>query len=448
MSLGSGALVLAAGLTTALSTSCRGRDVEFDCEYSRDQFDQEIDGQGELRDEISTKAPFAAAMVLTAEGVDRLLGSTAEELPFTGTIPFGPSSIDFEPDGAPTIEVADVPGCSNCILYSVDFLVELGFGTSDISSGTGNAKLAVPIVLEPGEGGKTNLVAAYEESEMEEFEVTVYGLDSEEYEGMASAISVLMEESLKEEFGPTTLLEFEPIGLGDGEVELAARELISFPEANALALGLGTNLKLPKGAGLDIQPELTEDIPMSLQFDPDLLLAMSQRMLAEGNIPQFYDKKGNPDSDGELAATIEDVEGTDSGDARLDTTFRVWRLEGGFCGYAEANLPLFVELDGENCEAELPAASCDIKIVPGNVEVIRGKGIGSLAAEEDQVVADNQHLLDNFRGAVAHHMGLTVNYDSLSIEGKAIYFTTKGVEVAPGLLKTELDFVVVELEAP
>ena len=36
-------------------------------------------------------------------------------------------------------------------------------------------------------------------------------------------------------------------------------------------------------------------------------------------------------------------------------------------------------------------------------------------------------MLDTFKGAVAKQMGLTVNYDSLSIPGKAIYFFTKNV---------------------
>lgn len=427
---------LGLGLAAVLALGgCRGRDVEFDCEYSSDLFEQQSEGKGELADELPDEGPYPAAMLLTAEGINKLLGSTVEDdTPFTGEVPFGPTKIQFEPENAPVIEIADIPGCSNCIYYSIDFLVDLGFGDMDVSSGTGNAKMAIPMKLELAEGGGTTLIAAYDEAEIQEFEVTVYGLDSEEYEGMAEAISILMEENVKEQFGPTELLTFDPLGLGDGDVELAARELETFPEANSLALWLATNMKLPKSAALDIQPELPDELPMGMQFSTGLLLGMEQRMLEEGNVPRYYDRDGNPDDDGEFAVTIEEVEGSGAGDGRLDTIFRVWRLEGGYCGYAEADLPLFVEVDEENE---------DLRVVPGTVEVLRGKGVGSLAAEEDDVVADNQHLLDNFRGAVAKHMGLTVNYDSLSITGKVVYFFTKQVDVEADALRSGLDFVVV-----
>ncbi len=417
-------------------TGCRGRDVEFDCEFSSDAFAEATKNDGKLKEEISSKGPYAAAMVLTSEGINKLLSSSVQDdVPFTGEVPFGPSSIHFEPDGDPVIEIAEVKGCKNCILYSIDFLVELGFGEDDISSGTGNAKLAVPMVLEPREDGATTLVAAYQDAEIIEFEVTVYGLDSEEYAGMAEAISVLMEENVKEQFGPTELLTFEPIGLGDGDVQLAARQLLTFPDDDALALGLGTNIVMPSGTELDIDPKLPEGITMSMQFHTELLLGMERRMLTEGNVPRYYDQNGEPDDDGELAVSIEEVEGVADSAARLDTIFRVWRLEGGYCGYAEAGLPLFIEIDEEDQ---------DLRVRPGNVEVIRGKGIGSLAAEEDEVVQDNQHLLDNFKGAVAKHMSLTINYDSLSIPEKVVYFFTQDVEVSPKALRTHLDFVVVD----
>lgn len=429
-----GALGLGLAVLAGLS-GCRGRDVEFDCEYSSDLFDEEKKKDGELVDALPDKGPYAAAMVLSAEGINKLLGSTVEdEVPFTGEVPFGPAKITFEPDGEPVIEIADVPGCSNCIYYSIDFLVELGQGDEPISSGTGNAKMAIPMKLELTDDGGTKLIAAYDEAEIDEFEVTVYGLDSEEYKGMAEAIAILMEENVREQFGPTELLTFAPLGLGDGDVQLAARELETFPEANTLALWLATNMVLPSGSSLDLEPELAEGLPMGMQFSTGLLLGMERRMLVEGNVPRYYDSDGNPDDDGEFAVTIEDVEGTGTGDGRLDTIFRVWRLSGGYCGYAEADLPLYVDIDEEDE---------DLSVKPGNVEVLRGKGIGSLAAEEDDVVADNQHLMDNFRGAVAKHMGLTINYDSLSITGKVIYFFTKDVQVEPDALRSGLDFVVV-----
>jgi hypothetical protein len=431
---GTGAVVFGLAMLVELG-GCRGRDVEFDCEYSSDLFSQQVEGAGELADALPDKGPYSAAMVLSAEGINKLLGGTVDDdVPFTGEVPFGPTTIFFEPENDPVIEIAEIKGCSNCIYYSIDFLVELGQDGMNFSTGTGNAKMAIPMQLEPIDGGGTKLIAAYEEAEIKEFEVTVYGLDSEEYEGMSEAISILMEENVKEQFGPTELLTFEPLGLGDGDVELAARELETFPEANSLALWLATNMKLPKSAALDIQPELPEELPMGMQFSTGLLLGMEQRMLEEGNVPRYYDRDGNPDEDGEFAVTIEDVEGSGAGDGRLDTIFRVWRLEGGYCGYAEADLPLFVEVD-ETDE--------DLRVVPGTVEVLRGKGVGSLAAEEDDVVADNQQLLDNFRGAVAKHMGLTINYDSLSITGKVVYFFTKQVDVEADALRSNLDFVVV-----
>jgi hypothetical protein len=418
------------------AAGCRGRDVEFDCEYSRELYALETERDGALHEEVPTKGPWPAALVLTTEGINQLLASTVEDdVPFTGEVPFGPSNIFFEPESDPVIEIAEVPGCENCLLYSIDFLVELDFGTSDISSGTGNAKLAIPMILEPGEGGTSTLVAAYDQSEIIEFEVTVYGLDSDEYEGMSEAISILMERNVKEQFGPTELLEFDAIGLGDGVVQLSARELTSHPEAGAVSLGLGTNLVLPDGADLDVDPVVPDGHLASLQFAPGLLQAILERMIAEGNIPRTYDADGRPAEGGEHAASIVAVEGADTEEDRLDTRFRVWRLRDGYCGYVEADLPLFVELDEEDQ---------DLAVRPGAVGVLSGKGVGSIVAEEEDLVAENQALLETFKAAVAKHVSITVNYDELSIPGKVVYFFTKDVQVTPAALSTYLDFLVVE----
>jgi hypothetical protein len=416
---------------------CRGEDISVDCETRGQEFfrraEQEVTP---LLSPVPDKGPYPVALQLTEEGVRRLLGGAVadQEVPFTGTLPLGPATAAFEPEGDPVIEFADVPGCRNCILFSIDFGITLSSGNNPISSGVGEVKLSIPLRLEADEAaGVSTLIADYSQAEVLDLFLVVYGINSEEHTTLAGAMKILLTERIQEDFEAVELLDLGTWVIGEGEVRLLARELIVQPDDGKLVLGMQTNLPLPASAGLDLAGPLPGDYPMAVTMDPELFLTMSHRMFDEGEIARRYDDDGNPDPTGPIGVTLTELAGNVLGNPRLDSEFRVWRIAEGYCGYVDAVMPLDVTINNTRT---------GIDITPGAATPIAGEGYGTAALEEQQLVEDNQDLINSFRGDLAAAVGSTINYDSLDLEGSTIVFAVEEVAVDPLAINSYLNFQV------
>jgi hypothetical protein len=416
---------------------CRGEDISQDCETRGQEFYRQAEQEvTPLLSPVPDKGPYPVALQLTEDGVRRLLGGAVadQDVPFTGTLPLGPATATFYPEGDPVIEFAELDGCRNCILFSLDFGIDLSSGNNPISSGPGHVELSIPMRLEADEtAGISTLVADYSQAEIQYIDFVVYGIDSKDHDTLTGALTVLLTERIQEDFGPVDLLELGSWMLGQGQIRLLARELIVQPEDGKLVLGMQTNLPLPETAGLDLAGPLPNDYPMAVSMDTELFLTMSHRMFDEGEIARRYDDSGNPDPTGIYGVTLTDLAGNALGNPRLDTEFRIWRISEGYCGFADALMPLDVTVNNTRT---------GIDITPGPATVIAGEGSGAAALDMPELVDDNQDLIETFRGDLAAAVGSTINYDSLDLEGSTIVFAVEEVVVDPMSINSYLNFQV------
>ncbi|MCH9686551.1 MAG: hypothetical protein K0V04_34275 [Deltaproteobacteria bacterium] len=418
---------------------CRGEEISNDCENQGQEFFRRTQQETqELLSPVPDRGPYPVALQLTEDGVNRLLGGAVadQEVPFAGTLQLGFATTEFEPESEPVIEFAEVPGCSNCILFSLQFGIDLSSGNQPLSSGTGFVQMAIPMRLESDEAaGVSTLVADYGEATIEDLFLVVYGVNSKEHDTLTGALKILLTERIQEDYGPVDLLEIGSWTIGQDQVRLIARELIVRPDDGKLVLGMQTNLPLGPDTGIDLAGELPNNTPMAVTMDTRLFLNMSHRMFDEGQIARRYDDDGNPDPGGLYGVTLNELAGNDAGLEQLDSIFRVWRIADGYCGFAEASMPLEVSVNN---------TLTGIDITPGDATIIGGEGSGAAALEERELVEDNQDLISTFRSSLADAVGTTINYDSLDLEGSTILFEIQDVEVGELTINSYLDFLVVQ----
>lgn len=424
----------------ALVGGCRGEDLYFDCDEQSKNFEAAAAREGQLLASVPKGDPYPVAIKFSEEGLNTLLeGVVGSDVPFTGELPFvwfsGPGTLQFEATTDPVIELESLEGCPTCVQYSFDFnTVLIGVDDQPEGAGIGRVKFRIPIELQENGESSTKLVADYTRLRVQDLWLDAFGLKTEDHEALVGALALFMEEKIQEEYGETELLQLDSWELGNGDIKLLARKLFVFPEDDTMVLAMQSNLPLPQGGGLEITGEMPMGISMVLDFDVSLLGSMVERLLTEGEIPRVYDDKGEPDPEGEYGLTFDGLTGRPNGQI-LESQFRVWRIAEGYCGYATAIMDLAVDLEEETGAVVLSA---------GDVSVIGGQGAGAVAAEEDQLVEDNQQVIDTFRDGLVSNLGTTINYDALAIEGSSIVFNTEARDVHEDHLETWFTFFVVE----
>lgn len=433
---------------------CRGKDISFDCENQRQRLNDRADEEEQALVEVPSKGPYPVALQISTDGINRLLLSVIDEdVPFTGSVPFGllpsgPADAHFSPTSVPVIRFDETPGCSGCVVFHLDFNVQLDSEGNAISSGVGFVDLYVPLRLESdAETGTSTLVAAYGEAKIGAWYLSVFGFDSETHTMLSGALKVLMGREIRETYDDVELLSLDSWQIGQGDVRLLARQLFIYPDDPAttaedqdegkIVLAMHTNLPLAKNIGLDLDKPLLPFTTMVVSMDPDLLLAMAHRMMAEGEIARFYDEDGNPDPDGIYAVSLDAIDANTTGDKSLKATFNVWRIADGYCGYATVEMPLSIGVD---------ASFQRITVKAGQAIPIGGEGSGAAAVEEQELVDENQHLVDQFRKDLAEQLANTMNYEALALEGSDIVFINQDVLVSPEELTSFLDFIVLAQE--
>src|SRR4030095_8485761 len=123
---------------------------------------------------------------------------------------------------------------------------------------------------------------------------------------LAGALKLLLQEQIAENYGDTELLTLDSWVIGEGQVKLLARGVVVVRDGNPddavdngkVALAMHTNLPLGDDVGLDLKQPLLPTTIMTVSMDPDLMLYLAHRMLAEGEIARFYNEDGEPDPDG------------------------------------------------------------------------------------------------------------------------------------------------------
>ncbi len=426
------------GMLAGALPSCRGEDREFDCASQQEAFEAAYADDGILLPEITDDASYPMAMVLSEEGIQRLLnGLVGNDVPFASDLPLGPISIGFAPSSTPVIQIVKVPNCTRCVLFSLDFNFQIEDGGGAAGSGIGSAELAIPLRLEQNDDGSSSLVAGYESATVRDMPLNTLGFDTGDYPGLEGALEFLATQALREQFKTTELMRFQPWSIGNGEVKLAAREFAIFTESRVISLGMQTNLDLPRGVAVKVGEALPEGVPLQLQMHPGLLLGMSQRMITEGEISRTYNDAGKPDPKGLYGVTLESFRPNNiPGSNLLDVGFRVWRTQEGYCGYADAetNLKLAIENGA-------------IKVTPtDNLVVTGGQGVGELAEDNEELIEKNKNLVAFFKKDLSEQVGITINYNDVAVPGSNILFDTQALVVERDNINIIIDFEVVAAE--
>jgi hypothetical protein len=436
-----GAMLGLAGLIVAsIAGGCRGEDVYFDCEDQEAAFRATAATEGDLLASTPKGEPYPVAIKFSEDGLNRLLeGVVGQDVPFTGQLPFvwfsGPGTLHFQATSDPIIELESLEGCPTCVQYSLDFNVVLvGADGEPEGAGIGSVKFRIPLLLEPDGERATTLYADYTQLRVQDLWLSAFGLVTEEHEALVTALGWFMQEKIQESYGKTELLRLDSWEIGNNDVRLLARKLIVFPEENTLALAMQSNLPLPPGAGLELTGEMPTGVPMVVDFDVSMFEAMIERLLHEGEIPRVYNEKGEPDEDGNYGVTIDYLRGAPAGQEFMTTQFKVWRFADGYCGYAVAQMDLDVGFEPDD----------GVTITPSDVVVIGGQGSGAVAAQDKQLVDENQEVVNTFRDGVASNLVTTINYDALEIEGSNIVFETLQKDLKVDHLEVWIDFLVVE----
>ncbi|MEZ4450237.1 MAG: hypothetical protein R3B09_12240 [Nannocystaceae bacterium] len=426
--------VVAAGSLALSLSACRGLDRTYDCPTQGEKFMKAVaEEEFELLPEITDTGNFTMGMMISEDGINRLLsGIVGAKIPFASEMQLGPTLVHFEPTTTPVIDVANLPECGQCVLFSLDFDFDVTQGDSGVTTGLGSAFLSIPIYLQDKEDGSVALIAAYEQATVNQMDLNVNGFDSKDHEAISGALALLATDTVREQYGPTEMLSMGTIEIGNGSVKAKTRRLFVVPELDAIVLGMETNVPLPTGAGLNQPDKLPEGIPMAILFDPNLILAISQRMIAEGEIPRRYGDDGMANPDGPYGVTLWGMQASSLADNRLDTDFRVWRTDGEFCGFADLEMPMELLVD----------TSQRIGVNALKPEIIGGEGVGELAEDHKELIDKNQQLLDTFKAALADQVGLTVNYRQIGVEGSTIFFDPKTIKVTSDAIAVLIDFVV------
>lgn len=421
---------------------CRGEDPPLDCARTLTLYDEAVAEEGELLEAIPDQPSFPMALVISEEGVNKLLfGVTGKEPPFASTLDLGLGQMRFTPTSDPVVELVSVPNCSRCVVFALDFSFELVNDDEDSQgAGVGTVQLSIPIRLEAVEGAAdtTALVAHYEEATVLDMPFNVMGVNSTEIPNLQEAVEILVTRKLREQYGPTELIRFNPWTIGTNSVKLAAKAFAIYPDSGVLALALQTNLALPKGVAIEVGNSLPQGVPMAVQMHPGLLFAMAERMLAEGVIPRRYDDDGAPDPDGLQGVTLNNLEKSAFGETTVDVGFRVWRTGGDYCGYVNAVSTLVLSLTDTGIDDRISVTPTD------ELRVLDGEGVGELYEDNQELVDDNKNLVDSFKRSLADQIGVTVNYSELTVEGANIVFDALALTVTGNSIDILLDFLVLD----
>ncbi len=434
---------LAMLLGVALCSACRGDDRELDCSAQAEAFAAAYADDGVLLPDIAESTSYPMAMVLSEEGVNRLLtGVVGGNVPFASVLNVGPFSLRFIPQSVPTIAIVPVPNCPRCVLFSVDFDFQIeNDDGSPGGAGIGSAEMSIPLRLQQNDDGSSSLVARYDAATILAMPINTMGFDSAEYPGFEGALRYLATQALREQFAVTELLRFQPWTIGGNEVKLAAREFALFTDTRVLSLAMQTNLDLPDGVAIRVGEALPMGVPMALQMHPGLLLGMSRRMVTEGVISRTYDDNGNPDPNGLYGVTLENIGVNPIPNSnKLDVGFRVWRTSEGYCGYADAITAL---------QLGLAPGNQSITVTPtDDLRVTGGEGVGKIAKDNDELIERNKQVVETFKKDLSEQIGITINYNDIGVEGSRILFSTDALIVEDDKIDIIIDFTVVADEDP
>ena len=373
------------------------------CVTHSDDYGTELETEGKLAESVAEESPYPMAMVISQAALNTLFAAIAAvELPPITLLedPLGfPISMTIHPE-FPLIQVGGDLGCGECLLTELGFGLTLGFSGVE-GTGHGAGRFQFPVTLNPNGMESTKVLAELGSSALVSFDLQVDGIDDSILDAVEPFISTAITLVVQESFGDTELFEMGAWTMGDGDVALLARGPIIDPVAETVVLGIHTNLIRPLSGAVELDTSLPAGIDIGMQFHPELIQTMVQRMMHEGHISRTYDELGTEDANGNHKVTLNFMQASEN--ELLRTNFRLWRTGGGFCGFADLQADLGLSISDR-----------EIALDVENIAVTEGAGAGEL------LVAADSWYQSAFTEDMMHFSELTINYRELALpEGKS-----------------------------
>ncbi len=393
-----------------------------DCTASANALASTLETEGNLSEVIAEQAPYPMSIIVSQDALNRLFADVADTMlePFevsVGEILGVDITATIEPD-LPLIQIEAVPNCETCIVTEVNFGLVINAGSFEAGA-RGKARYQFPVRMTPEGMEFTRVFGDFDRSEFQtlEFEVTdeldvdipLVDIGTNDAIDLAEPyIKDYVNDLVKEEYGAVELFVLEPWEIGNGDVKLLGRGPLLYPEHQSLILGIHTNLVQPLSEIVGLEPSLPDGADIGMQFHPELVQVMVQRMMHEGHVARTYDESGstmtNTSSAGDgqpshFDVTLTTLEQSSGGDGLLTAGFTLWRTGGGICGSAEL-------------QAELGASVSDggVALTAQNIRIVNGEGLFGVLAE----TADDWLQSDYMRDVI-DVSEFTLNYDELNL---------------------------------
>ena len=402
------------------------------CEASQEGLSEFLEDEGALSAEIAEEGPYPMSIIVSQDSLNRMFAAVAEEdidpieIDLTDELDVGFNvALQVDPD-LPLIQIDAVEDCPTCIVTDVAFGVKIKISSFTIGA-QGHAVYQFPISIVPQGLDATFVYANFEQSAFQVLEVRVtddgnfsipfFDLSANDILELADPyIREYVNEYVTSTYQEVELFQLEPWEIGNGDVKLLGRGPILYPENRTLVLGIHTNLVRPLDSSVEIEPALPEGADIGMQFHPELVQAMVQRMMHEGHIEREYDQSGSTmmsmsaeeqmseesflDDEG-FQVTLSTLQQSEIASGLLSAGFTMWQTEGSLCGSAELRAELGVSIgDG------------GVNLTAQEIRIERGEGVFGFLAE----TAD-QWLNSDFMRDVVDVSEFTLNYDELNLPG-------------------------------
>lgn len=386
------------------------------CGTHSDGYSSALEDEGKLSVGVADDGPYPMALVVSQAALNQLFQAVADvDLPPINLLesPLGvPVSLTIRPE-FPLIQVGGELGCGECLLTELGFGLTVGVAGSE-GTGRGAGRFQFPLTLTPNGLESTKVNARFGESALVGIDIDIEGIDSTIMDAVEPFIAEAATFVIQQQFGDTELFELGAWTIGDGEVKMLGRGPIIDAEAGTVVLGVNTNLIRPLSGAVALDTTLPDGVDIGMQFHPELIQTMVQRMMFEGHIDRAYDVAGNSDPEGDHQVNLNFMKAADSG--LMQTNFTLWRTSGGFCGFADL-------------QADLGFAISDREIALDvqNVTVTDGAGAGEL------LMALNSWAGGDYLDDLMHFSELTINYRELVLPGD------KAADLSAESFRLELD---------
>jgi hypothetical protein len=382
-----------------------------ECTGASGQYQELVKVEGALQTELPEQGPYPMALVVSQDALNRLFAAVASAnlppLTLQDSILGVNVGVTIRPN-LPLIEIGQALQCPECILTSMDLGLDFIVGSSVVPA-VGKARYAFPLGMRANGLKSTKVLGSFEKSQFLNLSIEIAPGSLGGAEALINQAVSLFEPQIADyvsglvrtELGEQELFELDSWDIGDGDVKLLGRGPIISPENKTIVIGMHSNLVRPANGTVSALPSLPEGADIGLQFHPELLQTMIQRMMHEGHIDRSYDSTGQPSASGSTQVTLSSLAPSAASADLMTTSFALWRTGGGFCG-------------SSNLQADLGLSISDkqLRFSAQNVQITGGTGtFGSVA----QVLG--QGLQSSLIANAINTAQITVNYNEFKLPG-------------------------------